>query len=572
MKTRLEIQSTELPTVEKKLSVLIPFLNEGEEVVTTVKEVRRTVGEKVNIIVVNDHSTDGFDYSAQLRPYGVTYILNEENLGSAPSRDICVGHCETPYFLFLDAHMRFYSNDWVEKIVALLEEDDRRIFCTQTKALKKNDDGSLKEIENQIPAFGAYMPLFKGAFFPDIQWRTVEMHPNRKIEDVAFVLGASYAGSVRYWKYLHGMKGLMKYGCEEQYISIKVWLEGGRVQVVKDIIVGHIYREASPYVHRPATFVFNHLWISEMFFSQSLRCKCIAAALSRDKKACDEAFEFLRAKKYELEKERKYYTRIFTNDISNVIKQQKDVHRIMVRAENDYSRLQPSVRKVADYLATHIADTCGIFEGKMGQIIWFEHYYRYSGESKWDDLASRLWVDVEANVECGLMPLGFSKGLLGIGWSIFYLFANGFLEEIPYKVLKVVNEELVHLNLDSIESSDYASYGGLFAYCAASLQFAMIKKRPLPWNEDFRDNLARSAQKVLTVSTDYRIIYDALLCKELLASGMKENALSLSMSDCMDFSVAFSEKETTWNNKLTSPIVSMSLMLMISQECYVQNK
>ena len=111
MKTRLEIQSTELPTVEKKLSVLIPFLNEGEEVVTTVKEVRRTVGEKVNIIVVNDHSTDGFDYSAQLRPYWVTYILNEENLGSAPSRDICVGPCETPYFLFLDTHLRFSSND-----------------------------------------------------------------------------------------------------------------------------------------------------------------------------------------------------------------------------------------------------------------------------------------------------------------------------------------------------------------------------------------------------------------------------------------------------------------------------
>ena len=40
-----------------ELTVLIPFLNEGEEVITTVKEVRRTAGYNVNIIVVNDHST-----------------------------------------------------------------------------------------------------------------------------------------------------------------------------------------------------------------------------------------------------------------------------------------------------------------------------------------------------------------------------------------------------------------------------------------------------------------------------------------------------------------------------------
>ena len=310
--------------LQKQLTVLIPFLNEGEEVVTTVKEVRRTAGDKVGIVVVNDHSTDGFDYATQLRPYDVTYIFNEENMGSAPSRDICVEHCVTPYFLFLDAHMRFYSNDWVDKIVALLEEDDRRIFCTQTKALKKDEEGLLKEVENQIPAFGAYMPLLKGSFFPDIQWRTVEMHPNSEIEDVAFVLGASYAGSVRYWKYLHGMRGLIKYGCEEQYISIKVWLEGGRVQVVKDVVVGLIYRDSSPYTHRPATFVFNHLWISELFFPQSLRCKCLAAALSRDKKACKEAMGLMHMKRHELEEERKYYDSIFTNEISNVIELQKN--------------------------------------------------------------------------------------------------------------------------------------------------------------------------------------------------------------------------------------------------------
>lgn len=45
-----------------KLTVLIRFMNEGEEVAATVRDVRRTAGERVDILVVNDCSTDGYDY------------------------------------------------------------------------------------------------------------------------------------------------------------------------------------------------------------------------------------------------------------------------------------------------------------------------------------------------------------------------------------------------------------------------------------------------------------------------------------------------------------------------------
>ena len=47
---------------KKYLTVIIPFLNEGEEVVMTVKSVRETAGDKVDIITINDCSTDGFPY------------------------------------------------------------------------------------------------------------------------------------------------------------------------------------------------------------------------------------------------------------------------------------------------------------------------------------------------------------------------------------------------------------------------------------------------------------------------------------------------------------------------------
>ena len=41
------------------LTVLIPFMNENEEVIATVADVRRTAGRHVDILVVNDGSTDG---------------------------------------------------------------------------------------------------------------------------------------------------------------------------------------------------------------------------------------------------------------------------------------------------------------------------------------------------------------------------------------------------------------------------------------------------------------------------------------------------------------------------------
>lgn len=44
------------------LKVLIPFMNENEEVIATVADVWRTVGRHVDILVVNDGSTDGYNY------------------------------------------------------------------------------------------------------------------------------------------------------------------------------------------------------------------------------------------------------------------------------------------------------------------------------------------------------------------------------------------------------------------------------------------------------------------------------------------------------------------------------
>ena len=92
-----------IPRTGNLLTVIIPFLNEKEEVGRTVRSIRETVGDSVDIIANNDQSDDGYPYREDLAPYGVSYVYNPERKGVAASRDYGVSLCTTPYFLLLDA-------------------------------------------------------------------------------------------------------------------------------------------------------------------------------------------------------------------------------------------------------------------------------------------------------------------------------------------------------------------------------------------------------------------------------------------------------------------------------------
>ena len=117
---------------------MIPFLNEKDEVGNTVRSIRNTAGNHVDIITINDHSDDNYDYQADLAKFKVTYICNSYRIGAAASKEKGTRLVRTPYFLLLDAHMRCFTLDWHNTIVGELQKNDRQILCCQAKALEKN--------------------------------------------------------------------------------------------------------------------------------------------------------------------------------------------------------------------------------------------------------------------------------------------------------------------------------------------------------------------------------------------------------------------------------------------------
>lgn len=281
-------------TENRKLTAVISFLNEGEEVGRTVESVLQFADGKVDVIVINDGSSALYDYEEMLAPYpDVTYIRNEKRKGVAACRDMGVEMAKTPYFLLLDSHMRFYHAGWVDRITDLLDEDDRRILCCQTKALVKDESDEIVPLRVKT-AYGARINLTDESCLLDPKWRCGDdPNPEATVVDVPCVLGATYAGSRRYWKYLRGYEGLRFYGLEEPYISMKAWLEGGRCQLIKDIEVGHIYRTRSPYRVANDEIMYNRMLIASLLLPDDLKARVFDACRRQNEMVYQQVKELL---------------------------------------------------------------------------------------------------------------------------------------------------------------------------------------------------------------------------------------------------------------------------------------
>lgn len=298
-----------------KLTVIIPFLNEKEEVRNTVKSLRENSDEDFEIILINDCSTDGYDYKKVATDFNTQYIEHTQRMGVAASRDEGVDECNTEFFLFLDAHMRVYQRDWVKLLVRELKKDKKTLLCAATLSLDKDANKTTDKL-----GFGACLD------FSDLsaQWLTSDNKiPEKNIIDIPCVLGASYSCNKQYWAHLEGLRGLKSYGLDEQFISIKVWLDGGRCRLIKNVTFGHIFRETTPipYENRPKDFLKNILLITELFYSFEMKVKLLQQmrAIRGANFVSEVMGELVEDEEYSILDSKQRYTTRFPHTINHVI-------------------------------------------------------------------------------------------------------------------------------------------------------------------------------------------------------------------------------------------------------------
>lgn len=253
---------------KSKLTVIIPFQNEIYEVEKTVMSVRATAND-VKIILINDNSTQDYNYKRIAEIFGCDYYENKTNLGVAGSRDFGVAHCTTPYFTLLDAHMRLYDDNWDLQLIKLLDNNKDRILCSNTVIISKDDNGVYdnEDGHNRLTnVYGAFINMSESGHEYTAKWsyKNIDNNDNNIIRTPC-VLGAAYTSSVEWWNKIGGLHGLIKYGLDEPLMSIKTWLAGGEVLLLKDWGVGHLYRSKFTYPVTCTQVDCNQLFLINMF-------------------------------------------------------------------------------------------------------------------------------------------------------------------------------------------------------------------------------------------------------------------------------------------------------------------
>lgn len=275
-------------TKNPELTCIIGFQNEGAEVEKTVASIRATAGN-VNIILVNDCSTDGFDYKKVADDFGCDYYEPSENLGVAGARDLGVTNCKTKYFIILDGHMRFYHMDWEELILKHLRTNENSIVYANTLVFTKEkikySENSGDEIElDKLQIFnedgkngidgdyiGAMINFDEPGWEFTGKWaqKLPEAEPGNpsNLITTSCVMGATYAASVEHWNKIGGLYGLVKWGSDEPFMALKTWLAGGKCYLIKDFPIGHFYRWGGmqPYEVSQDHVHHNQLYLIEWF-------------------------------------------------------------------------------------------------------------------------------------------------------------------------------------------------------------------------------------------------------------------------------------------------------------------
>ena len=129
----------------------------------------------------------------------------------------------------------------------------------------------------------------------------------------------------------------------------------------------------------------------------------------------------------------------------------------------------------------------GLFHGKMGIVLFFVHYARYTGNAIYEEYAGDLLDEIFEDIYAGF-TLDFENGLSGIGWGLLYLLKNHFVEGDPDEVLFDIDQRMMEINLSRVvDRSVERGLGGYLYYLSERLS---VGSKPglfdMGYREDFR--------------------------------------------------------------------------------------
>lgn len=481
----------------KELTVIIPFLNERHEVENTLNSLIDHTEEPINIIVINDASDDGYNYDTLKKKFNITYIRNKKRIGIAECRNLGITSMETEYFLLLDAHMRFYTNDWYKTLLKALKNNPKSILCCQSRTIW-NVCGELIEYENR-ESHGAYINTNTDVInFLDAKWDSTKSWNNKELQDIPCILGAGYSGNKEYWTYLRGLEGLYEYGLDEQFLSLKVWFTGGKCLLVKNIILGHIYRNFAPYKMNTLCFFYNKMLITELLLPDHIKYRFYNVLKSTDIDLFNEALKRLNKRRAWIEEQKKYFKSIIIkeyNYIENLNKKIMDKNAIYIDKALQFNNIENKIIKVLTIHQNN--NNISISHGLCGKIIILLLWAKITRSELFEKLAESFISIINENLSYKT-PIFFENGLLGVGWCWEFLMQNKLLEYNSETVLEDIDKHVMSIRCDKIKDfSLETGLQGIILYILARIKGCIINNRKIPFDKKYMQTLYHVTKKIM---------------------------------------------------------------------------
>ena len=250
-----------------KLSVVIISRNEGAELRRTLESFRATLPQRSEIVVVDDCSTDG-------STRGLRRVIRANGIGVARARNLGVSKTSGDLLFFADAHIRLEKR-WWQPLAEVLQ--DRKVAAVAPAV-------------THLPAtrrrgFGL---TFTG---PDLDARWLPrqgMTPFSApiLPGCSLMMRRTTFDAVGGWD-----GGLLHRGGVDNEMSVRLWLLGYELMVAPQVVVPHLFRNASPYPVGWPQYLHNRLRLAFVHLNAARLAKVVKAL--HKEPAFGEAMELL---------------------------------------------------------------------------------------------------------------------------------------------------------------------------------------------------------------------------------------------------------------------------------------
>lgn len=233
------------------ISIIIASRNEGNEIYETIEDIKKTADIEHEIIIIDDCSKE------PIKKGEYKLIRNNLPKGFQDSIEIGVKESQYNYIGIFNARVRFFTKNWMSKIVADMQKNKQTAFCTTSSILRFDDK---KKIEGK--RYGANINLHDEVNDHYISFNPVWAKKKKGTYEIPCVMGGMIFIPKKLWNYVKGFRLIKSYGGSLAYLSLKIWMLGGKCMVDTSINIGNVYYrddERKPYTQNMEDFFWNRI-------------------------------------------------------------------------------------------------------------------------------------------------------------------------------------------------------------------------------------------------------------------------------------------------------------------------